>query len=112
MAGPRQLRKLLDGVLTIGSDLDLYTVLHTIIETATEVVGARYGALGVLDETGTRLTDFITVGIDESGREAIGALPEGHGILGLLIVDPTATSHPRLPRDIRTDTGFPRIIRR
>ena len=61
MAGPRQLRQLLDGVLTIGSDLDLHSVLHTIIETAADIVDARYGALGVLDESGTRLSDFITV---------------------------------------------------
>jgi signal transduction histidine kinase len=96
MAGPRQLRKLLDGVLTIGSDLDLYTVLNTIIETAAEIVDAKYGALGVLDETGSRLSDFITVGIDEAGREAIGHLPEGHGILGLLIVDPKPLRLPDL----------------
>jgi len=96
MAGPRQLRKLLDGVLTIGSDLDLHSVLHTIIETAADVVDAKYGALGVLDETGTRLSDFITVGIDEAGREAIGHLPEGHGILGLLIVDPKPLRLPDL----------------
>ncbi len=96
MAGPRQLRKLLDGVLTIGSDLDLHTVLHTIIETAADVVDATYGALGVLDETGLRLSDFITVGIDEAGRAAIGTLPQGHGILGLLIVDPKPLRLPDL----------------
>lgn len=96
MAGPRQLRKLLDGVLTIGSDLDLHSVLHTIIETAADVVVAKYGALGVLDESGTRLSDFITVGIDDAGREAIGRLPEGHGILGLLIVDPKPLRLPDL----------------
>jgi len=96
MAGPRQLRKLLDGVLTIGSDLDLHSVLHTIIETAADVVDAHYGALGVLDESGTRLSAFITVGIDDAGREAIGDLPEGHGILGLLIVDPKPLRLPNL----------------
>jgi signal transduction histidine kinase len=95
-AGPRQLRRLLDGVLTIGSELDLRTVLHTIIETAADVVDAKYGALGVLDESGTRLTDFVTVGIDDAGREAIGHLPEGHGILGLLIVDPKPLRFPDL----------------
>ena len=83
VAGPRQLRRLLDSVLVIGSDLDLYSVLHTIIETASELVDAQYGALGVLDEAGTRLSDFITVGIDDDARNRIGQLPEGHGILGL-----------------------------
>lgn len=94
MAGPRQLRRLLEGVLTVGSDLDLQSVLRTIIATATDLVQATYGALGVLDPSGTRLTQFVTVGIDDEGRAAIGHIPEGHGILGLLIIDP----HPlRLP---------------
>ena len=79
MAGPKQLRKLLDGVLTIGSDLDLHTVLHTIIETAAEVVDATYGALGVLDEAGTRLSDFVTVGIDEAVARRSGVCRKGTG---------------------------------
>jgi signal transduction histidine kinase len=106
MAGPRQLRRLLDGVLTIGSDLDLYTVLHTIIETAAEVVDAQYGALGVLDESRTRLSDFITVGIDEAARDRIGHLPDGHGILGLLIVDPKPLRLPDLTEH-PASFGFP-----
>ena len=96
MAGPRQLRRLLDGVLTIGSDLDLHSVLHTIIETTAELVDARYGALGVLDESRTRLTEFITVGVDDPTRAAIGHIPEGHGILGLLIIDPRPLRLPDL----------------
>jgi len=87
-AGPRQLRRLLDAVLEVGSDLDLETVLQRIVATAAELVDATFGALGVLDDTGTRLAQFLTVGIDDAGRAAIGNLPEGHGILGLLIVDP------------------------
>lgn len=83
-------------MLTIGSDLDLHTVLRTIITTAAELVEARYGALGVLDQTGTRLSDFITVGIDDQAHAAIGHLPEGHGILGLLIVDPKPLRLPDL----------------
>ena len=106
MAGPRQLRKLLDGVLTIGSDLDLHTVLHTIIETAAELVDAQYGALGVLDDSGTRLADFITVGIDDQARARIGHLPEGHGILGLLIIDPKPLRLPDL-REHPASFGFP-----
>jgi signal transduction histidine kinase len=87
-AGPEQLRRLLDAVLTIGSDLDLPRVLRRIAETANELVEARYTALGVLDESRTRLAEFITVGVDDDTRARIGHLPEGHGILGLLIVDP------------------------
>jgi signal transduction histidine kinase len=99
-AGPRSLRQLLDAVLTIGSDLDLDAMLRRIISAAVELVDARYGALGVLDDQRTRLSQFITVGIDEEGRRAIGNLPEGHGILGLLIVDarpirlPDLAEHP------------------
>jgi signal transduction histidine kinase len=98
-AGHRQL-SLLDAILTIGSDLDLPAMLRRIAEVAAQLVDARYAALGVLDVTGTRLSEFITVGIDEGGRREIGNLPEGHGILGLLIVDaqplrlPDLTAHP------------------
>ncbi len=100
VAGPRSLRKLLDAVLTIGSDLDLPAMLERIVESAVELADATYGALGVLDDSGTRLAQFITVGIDDATRCAIGNLPEGHGILGLLIVDakplrlPDLTEHP------------------
>lgn len=82
------LQHLLDAIVTLGSELSLPAVLRRIVETATELVGARYGALGVLDETGTSLAQFLTVGIDGGTHARIGDLPHGHGILGLLIVDP------------------------
>jgi signal transduction histidine kinase len=100
LAGPRSLRQLLDAVQTLASDLDLPNVLRRIIQSAVDLVDARYGALGVLDESGTWLAQFITVGIDEEGRRAIGNLPQGHGILGLLINDakplrlPDLSEHP------------------
>ena len=100
VADPRSLRQLLDAVLTIVSDLDLPAMLHRVVNSASELVDARYGALGVLDDTGTRLAQFITVGIDDEVHRSIGHLPEGHGILGLLIVDakplrlPDLTKHP------------------
>jgi signal transduction histidine kinase len=81
------LRQLLDAVLTVGSDLDLSTVLQRITEAAVALVDARYGALGVLDEAGTGLAQFITVGVDDETHQAIGDLPKGLGILGLLIAD-------------------------
>jgi signal transduction histidine kinase len=86
-AGPRSLRRLLDAVITVGSDLDLPAMLRRIVEAAVDLVDARYGALGVLDDSRTRLAQFITVGIDDETHRAIGHLPEGHGILGLLIED-------------------------
>jgi signal transduction histidine kinase len=100
MAGPRSLRQLLDAVLTVGSDLDLPAMLHRIVRSVVDLVDARYGALGVLDETGMRLSQFITVGMDQEEHHLIGHLPEGHGILGLLIHDakpirlPDLSEHP------------------
>src|SRR3546814_4664338 len=86
-ADPQRLRKLLDAVLAVGSDLDLPALLRRLVQTAADLVHARYAALGVLDDTRTRLAQFITAGIDEEGHRTIGNLPEGPGILGLLIVD-------------------------
>ncbi|HTO00446.1 MAG TPA: GAF domain-containing protein, partial [Microthrixaceae bacterium] len=87
-AGRSQLSRLLEAVSTIGSNLEVSDMLTRIVEAAVELVNAKYGALGVLNESRTELSQFITVGIDEEGRSAIGDLPTGHGILGLLITDP------------------------
>jgi signal transduction histidine kinase len=105
-AGPRSLRRLLDAVLTVGSDLDLPAMLERIVQAAVDLVDARYGALGVLDDTGERLAQFITVGIDDETRAAIGHLPEGHGILGLHIVDAKPLRLPDL-REHPDSYGFP-----
>jgi signal transduction histidine kinase len=105
-AGPRSLRQLLDAVLTVGSDLDLPAILQRITHAAVELVDARYGALGVLDESRTRLAQFITVGLDDEARAAIGNLPDGHGILGLLIVDARPLRLPDL-REHPDSYGFP-----
>jgi signal transduction histidine kinase len=105
-AGPRSLRQLLDAVMTVGSDLDLASVLAHIVESAAALVDARYGALGVLDETGTSLAEFITVGLDDEARRAIGPLPKGHGILGVLIHDPRAIRLPDLAEH-PDSYGFP-----
>ena len=83
-----RLRRLLDAVLFLGSELRVPIVLRRIVEASLELVGARYGALGVLDERRQGLSEFITVGISKAQIEKIGSLPRGHGILGLLIVDP------------------------
>jgi signal transduction histidine kinase len=106
VAGPRSLRHLLDAVLTVGSDLDLPAVLDRITHAAVDLVDARYGALGVLDESRTRLAQFITVGIDDETHAAIGRLPEGRGILGLLIADARPLRLPDL-REHPDSYGFP-----
>lgn len=87
MRGPAEAALLLDAVMSVGRGLDLPQVLRRIVEAAVVVVDAEYGALGVVGE-GTRLTQFLPVGVTVEQREAIGALPEGHGILGELIRHP------------------------
>ena len=85
---PDALRKLLDAFLAVESELDLAPVLRRITESARSLAGARYAALGVLDEQGRGLSQFIPVGLEPDVEAAIGHYPEGHGILGLLIVEP------------------------
>jgi signal transduction histidine kinase len=105
-AGPRALRQLLDAVLSVSADLDLAAVLRRIVAAAAELVDARYAALGVLDEVKTGLAQFITVGLDDDTFRAIGDLPQGHGILGLLILEPKPIRLPDL-REHPDSYGFP-----
>lgn len=70
------------------SDLDLDAVLERVLESARELAGASYAALGVLDDSRGELERFITSGIDERTRQAIGHLPRGRGVLGELITNP------------------------
>ena len=85
---PERLGRLVDAVLSIGSDLSLPAVLRRIVEAAVVLIDARYGALGVLDEAGHGLAEFVYSGIDPDQAAVIGHLPDGHGILGLLILEP------------------------
>ena len=85
--GRDRLDGLVDAMLVVTSGLDLDATLRAIVHTAMKLVDARYGALGVRGD-GHELTEFIYEGIDEDGRELIGHLPEGHGVLGVLIDDP------------------------
>ncbi|MEO7371573.1 MAG: GAF domain-containing sensor histidine kinase [Ilumatobacteraceae bacterium] len=94
--GASGLLRLLDAVMAIGSELTLADALRRITETAADLVDARYAALGVLDESGSRLAEFITVGLSDEETERIGARPEGHGILGLLILEPEPLRLPDL----------------
>jgi len=85
--GRDRLDGLVEAMLVITSDLELDATLRTIVHTAIELVDARYGALGVRGE-GHDLVEFIYEGIDEQARQLIGDLPEGRGVLGVLIDDP------------------------
>ncbi|WP_248963226.1 sensor histidine kinase [Sphaerisporangium perillae] len=78
---------LLDAVVSVGSDLALETVLHRIVETATTLVDASYGAMGVIGEENT-LVQFVPVGLSEEEIARIEHWPHGLGLLGLLIKDP------------------------
>ena len=80
----------------IEADLQLPVLLTHLVEEARQLVDARYGALGVLDDRGTALEEFITVGLSEEEEEAVGARPTGQGILGLLILEPEPLRLPDL----------------
>lgn len=82
-----RLQGLLDAVLTISRELELPEVLHQIVSTATDMVGARYGALAVVNERRTGLSEFITVGLTGQERADLAAVgqPQGRGLLGQLI---------------------------
>jgi signal transduction histidine kinase len=100
-----RLRGLLAANRAIASDLGLDALLLRITQSACDLVGARYGALGVV---GTRdeLDEFITVGLDDDTREAIGPLPRGKGLLGLLVSEPQALRLNNLA-DHPKSVGFP-----
>jgi signal transduction histidine kinase len=83
-----KLRRLLDVGRALVGELDPEAVLERILEEARDLTGARYAAVGVLDETRTGLERFLTVGIDAATHRAIGDLPRGRGVLGVLIDDP------------------------
>jgi two-component system, NarL family, sensor histidine kinase DevS len=86
----RRLRELIDVGRSLVAELDPEIVFRRLLEVACELTGARYAALGVLDEDRHELERFIAHGIDEEGRRAIGNLPRGRGVLGLLIEQPRA----------------------
>lgn len=85
--GRDRLDGLLDAMLVVTSGLELDDTLRTIVRTAIDLVDAGYGALGVRGHD-HELVEFIYHGIDEATREQIGHLPEGRGVLGVLIDDP------------------------
>jgi signal transduction histidine kinase len=85
---PHRLARLLDVGRSVLSELDLEAVLDRVLETAAELTGAHYAAVGVLDEERRGLARFLTRGIDEATHRAIGDLPQGRGVLGVLIDHP------------------------
>jgi signal transduction histidine kinase len=101
-----RLRVLVDAGIALSSELSLDALLQQLVETAAQLTGARYAALGVIDQTGTGLERFLTTGIDVETHAAIGDLPRGRGILGVLIREAKPLRLTTLGDDPRS-VGFP-----
>jgi signal transduction histidine kinase len=101
-----RLRALLEASMSIGSELSLESLLQRLVTTAAELTAARYAALGVIDRSGLQLERFLTTGIDDETHRAIGDLPRGRGILGVLINEATPLRLHDLGEDPRS-VGFP-----
>ena len=118
-----QLRRLLQVGRALVAEHDTEAVLDRILKEACEITGARYAALGVLDDTRRELERFLTIGIDAATHGAIGDLPRGRGVLGVLIHDPQPLrltdvgQHPQsygFPMnhpEMRTFLGVPIVVR-
>ncbi|MEV4425667.1 GAF domain-containing sensor histidine kinase [Streptomyces sp. R-07] len=99
--------QLLEAMRSVGTGLELHSTLDRICETAAELADAHYAAIGVVDEEGEGLSDFVTFGVDEDVARVIGHRPDGHaGLLGALIRDPQTIRLADLSDDPRA-AGFP-----
>src|SRR3954468_7179638 len=94
-----------DALAALAAERSLSRVLQRIADLARDVVGARYAALGVSDTNG-RILEFITSGLTPQERAAIGPLPRGHGLLGVLIREGRPVRTSVIGRDPRS-SGFP-----
>jgi signal transduction histidine kinase len=101
-----RLRAVLDAAIAVSSELSLDAVLQRIVEAAASLTGAEYAALGVINPSRQGLERFVVTGIDEATIEAIGDLPRGRGILGVLIRDAKPLRLEKLSADPRS-VGFP-----
>jgi GAF domain-containing protein len=118
-----RLRILVDAGIALSSELSLDALLQRIVDTAAELTGARYAALGVIDKAGQSLERFLTTGVDAETHAAIGERPRGRGVLGVLIrearplrlhdlaEDPRSVGFPRHHPPMRTFLGVPIVLR-
>ena len=106
MDGDGRLHALLRATHAVMGELGVDAVLRRIVEVACDLVDAPYGALGVIAPSGHGLESFVHVGMDQATIDAIGHLPEGKGLLGLLIEVPEAVRVRDL-RDHPRSSGFP-----
>jgi signal transduction histidine kinase len=102
-----RLRVLVDAGIALSSELSLDALLQRIVETAAQLTGARYAALGVVDRSGQMLERFLTTGIDAETHAAIGELPRGRGLLGLVIREAKPVRLHEIAEDPHS-VGFPR----
>jgi signal transduction histidine kinase len=102
----QRVERLSQATIRITAEHELDRVLQEVVDSARFVIGARYAALGVLDETGTELGSFVTSGIPQVTHEQIGERPRGRGVLGALIRDPRPLRVKDVSRDPRA-YGFP-----
>ncbi|MEV7398384.1 GAF domain-containing protein [Aeromicrobium sp. NPDC092404] len=105
MRSQSRLRDLIRVNNDLTSNLDLETVLRKIVEIGTELIHAEFGAMGVIAEDQS-MEQFITVGMNAETIERIGAMPEGKGLLGALIADPSPVRLAEIADDARS-SGFP-----
>ncbi len=101
-----RLRVLVEAGIALSSELSLDDLLRKLAETAAALTGARYAALGVIDQSGTGLERFVHTGIDAETVAKIGDPPRGRGILGALITDARALRLESISDDPRS-VGFP-----
>ncbi|MEU3461339.1 GAF domain-containing protein [Streptomyces sp. NPDC006733] len=102
-----RLPELLEAVVSVGTGLELHTTLRRIVQTAAELASARYAALGVLNDDGTGLADFVTYGMSDEVIERIGAIPDGRtGLLGEVIRHPVPLRVADITEDPRS-AGVP-----
>ncbi len=102
-----RLRVLVDAGIALSSELSLDALLQRLVETAAALTEARYAALGVIDKAGQGLERFLTTGVDTDTHAAIGDLPRGRGLLGVLIRDSQTLRLHDIADDPRS-VGFPR----
>jgi signal transduction histidine kinase len=93
-------------VQSIAGELDLDRVLQGIVDAVRELGHADYAALGIIDEAGS-IQLFLTSGISPEVRELIGDVPQGHGLLGLIIREGRSLRIDDIELDPRR-YGFPR----
>jgi signal transduction histidine kinase len=118
-----RLRALVAAGIALSSELSLDALLQRLVETAAALTRARYAALGVINASGRELERFITTGMDPATYAAIGELPRGRGILGVLIReaetlrlhdigdDPRSVGFPPNHPPMRTFLGVPVLLR-